>query len=97
MSKIEIDEAYSGYVFMGYAYGMFEPQNSTDGQKRPYYNMFVVSPVSTFSSEDYQAYGLKAEKKRCVSADVWKDLTPGDKVRLFFDDKQRVVLAAIDG
>ena len=62
----------------------------------PYYNMFVLSPVSSFQSEDYKAYGLKAEKKKCLSEKVWEGLEPGDKVRLFFDDKGRIIEAALD-
>ena len=58
--------------------------------------MYVLSPVSTYQSEDYEASGFKAEKKKCLSADVWKDFTPGDRVRLFFDDKKRVVMYALD-
>lgn len=95
MSKEFIVEGgYQGYVFTGYAMGNFEPQDG--GEKKPYYNMYVLSPVSDYQSDDYQGFGFKAEKKRCVSADVWKDLDVGSKVRLFFDDKQRVVMAAID-
>ena len=58
--------------------------------------MYVLSPVSTYQSEDYEASGYKAEKKKCLSEEVWKDLNPGDKVRLFFDDKKRVVMCALD-
>ena len=39
---------------------------------------------------------MKAEKKKCISADVWQDLEPGNRVKLFFDDKKRVVMAALD-
>jgi len=37
---------------------MFEAR---DGRRVPYFNMFVFSPVSTHSSDDYQASGFKAE------------------------------------
>ena len=53
--------------------------------------------VSDYSSEDYEASGYKAEKKKCISPEVWQGLNPGDQVRLFFDDKSRVVSAALDG
>ena len=89
-----IDPSYAGYVFLGWAEGLFETDG---GEKRPYYNMYVLSPVSSWKSEDYSAFGFKAEKKKCISADVWKDLNPGDRVKLFFDDKSRVVMAALDG
>lgn len=95
MSKeVKVDTEYQGYVFLGWAQGRFEAKN---GEKRPYYNMYVFSPVSTFVSEDYQAFGLKAEKKSCLSSDVWAGLNPGDRVKLFFDDKGRVQAAALDG
>ena len=94
MSKFVVDDSYSGYVYVGNAQGQFMPDDSQD--MRPYYNMFVVSPVSSWSSADYQASGFKAEKKKCLSADVWKDLNPGDRIKLFFDDKKRVVMVALD-
>ncbi len=58
--------------------------------------MYVLSPVSTFASEDYQAEGMKAEKKKCLSSEVWDGLEPGNRVKLFFDDKGRVVMAALE-
>mgnify|MGYP006971975027 CR=1 FL=1 len=85
---------YGGYVFVGWAQGNFETEK---GDKRPYYNIYVLSPVSDFESEDYQASGFKAEKKKCASPEVWKDLEPGNRVKLFFDDKTRVIMAALDG
>ena len=91
--EFQVSTAYSGYVFLGWAQGRFEPEQ---GRKMPYYNMFVLSPVSYFQSEDYKAYGLKAEKKKCLSEKVWEGLEPGDKVRLFFDDKGRIIEAALD-
>ena len=91
--EFQVSTAYSGYVFLGWAQGRFEPEQ---GRKMPCYNMFVLSPVSSFQSEDYKAYGLKAEKKKCLSEKVWEGLEPGDKVRLFFDDKGRIIEAALD-
>lgn len=85
---------YPGYVFVGCAEGQFQPEGG--GDKRSYYNMYVLSPVSGYESEDYKASGMKAEKKKCLSSDVWKDLEIGNRVKLFFDDKQRVVMAALD-
>ena len=95
MEDFMVDVKYQGYVFLGCASGQFEPQNGI-GEKRPYFNMYVFSPVSSFRSDEYQAEGFKAEKKKCISPDVWKGFVPGDKVRLFFDDKGRVVSAAIE-
>lgn len=94
MSKeIIIDSGYEGYVFFGWAAGQFQTDK---GEMRPYYNMYVLSPVSSYQSEDYQAFGFKAEKKKCLDENVWKDLKPGDRVKLFFDDKKRVVMCALD-
>ncbi len=88
-----VESGYDGYVFVGWASGQFETET---GEKRPYYTMYVISPVSSYQSEDYQAAGFKAEKKRCSDPGVWKDLDPGTRVKLFFDDKGRVVMAAAD-
>lgn len=96
--EFTVTSEYEGYVFVEWAAGRFDA-DLQDGrtEKKDYFNMYVISPVSSFKSEDYQAFGMKAEKKKCVSPDVWKDLTPGDRVKLFFDDKKRVVMAALDG
>ncbi len=69
-----VDPEYQGYVFLGWAKGQFEPQNGKE--KRPYHNIFVLSPVSDWTSGDYEAFGFKAEKKKCLGADVWEGLNP---------------------
>ena len=94
--EMKIDPAYRGYVFLGWASGLFDAETKTGTEKRPYYNMYVFSPVSDFRSDEYEASGFKAEKKKCVSPDVWEGQEPGDKVKLFFDDKQKVIQAALD-
>ena len=88
-----VQTSYPGYVFVGWAAGRFE---NKEKEKTPFANMFVLSPASTYESEDFKAFGLKAEKKKCLSSEVWKDLEIGSRVRLFFDDKQRVILAELD-
>ena len=88
-----VDTSYSGYVFVGWAAGQFENDR---GEKVPYANMFVLTPASTYESEDYKAFSMKAEKKKCLSPEVWKGLEIGNRVKLFFDDKQRVVMATLD-
>ncbi len=93
MSEFIVDGDYQGYVYVGHAQGNFETDKK---EMQPYFNMYVISPVSTYQSEDYQAFGFKAEKKKCISAEVWKDFDPGNRVKLFFDDKKRVVMAALD-
>lgn len=89
-----VSNDYEGYVYVGNARGNIVDEQK--GEKRPYYQMFVLSPVSTYHSEDYEASGFKAEKKKCLNADVWKDLEFGSRVKLFFDDKGRVVMAVLD-
>ena len=95
MSKgFNVDFEYQGYVFLGGAQGTFETQ---DKRRVPYFSMYVLSPANTFTSESYRAFGFKAEKKKCLSEDIMKGLNPGDRVKLFFDDKGRVQAAALDG
>lgn len=89
-----VSSEYPGYVFVGCASGQFTPQGSSEPVA--FANMYVLSPVSNFSSEDYEAQGFKAEKVKCLSPDVFKDLQIGDRVKLFFDDKRRVQLAVQD-
>lgn len=99
MSKFTVDTEYQGYVYVGNAKGNYDTGRSevVNGQTvpvmSPYYNMYVVSPCSSFVSDDYCGTGMKAEKKKCVSADVWQHLQIGEQVQLFFDDKKRVVMA----
>lgn len=94
MSGFKIDYEYQGYVFLGGAQGTFEAR---DGRRVPFYNMFVLSPASTYTSEYYRAFGFKAEKKKCLNGEIMNGLNLGDKVKLFFDDKGRVQAAALDG
>ena len=76
-----VDTSYPGYVFVGWAEGQFKTE---DGRMMLYANMFVLAPVSTYESEDYKAFGMKADKNKCLSPEVWKDLEIGDRVKLFF-------------
>ncbi len=93
MDIIKIDPNYEGYTYMGEAHGNFK-QN---GQKRPYHNLYVVSRCSSFKSDDYEGTGWKAEKKSCINADVLaQGFVPGDKIKLFFDDRKRVTMVALD-
>ena len=82
------------YIFVGCAEGRFEIQSGPDkGKKRDYANMYVISPASDYTSDDYQAKGFKAEKLSCMSPAVWADLEPGEKCTLFFNDRKQVTLA----
>jgi len=94
MNDFVIPGNYDGYTFVGCAQGNMTDEKT--GEKKPYYQMFVVSPVSSFKSEDYSAFGFKAQKLRCTDPSVWDGLQPGDQVKLFFDDKKRVQMVALD-
>lgn len=98
-TELVIDAGYAGYTFLGWARGerdAMEHEKDRGIEKVPYYNMFVVSPVSSFRSDTYEASGLKAEKIKCLSP-VWEEagLEFGDKCRLFFDKKNVCLMAAI--
>ncbi len=95
MDDFIVSSEYSGYVFVGYGYGRFK---NDKGEMQDYASIFVLSPVSDFESDDFHALGYKSEKKRCLSSDVFlgEDLKPGDRLKLFFDDKQRVIMVALD-
>ena len=94
MNDFVIGGNYQGYTFVGCAQGNMLDEKT--GQKNPYFQIFAVTPVSTFKSEDYSAFGFKAEKFRCVGPNICDGLEPGDRVKLFFDDKKRVIMAALD-
>ncbi len=84
--EIFIDTSYEGYTFVGAQYGRFTPQGET--RERDYYNIFVVSRFS--ESGNNHTVGVKAEKLKCVSSDVWIGLKPGDEVMISFDRFGRV-------
>lgn len=90
------------WVVTGWAEGLMETQRKDDNGNtvtvmEPYYQLFVLSPVSSFKSDSYCASGIKAEKLKCVSNAVWKDLTPMEVVNLYFNEKKRVALATSTG
>ena len=99
MDDFIVSGAYQGYVYVGHAQGNSDRERKVDErtvviEKQPYYNIYVLQPVSSYVSENYSAVGFKAEKLKCVSADVWRDIQIGEQVQLFFDDKKRVQMAA---
>ena len=94
MDDFIVSADYSGYIYVGNAAGSFTPRGSSSPV--PFANMYVLSPVSDYSSDEYQAYGFKAEKKKCLDETVWEGLQIGDRVKLFFDDRGRVIQAAAD-
>ena len=60
-----VDTEYAGYVFVGWATGRFKTER---GDMMPYANMFVLSSVSSYEPDDYQAVCMKAEKRNAFSA-----------------------------
>ena len=89
-----ISGAYTGYTYLGQAFGKFKTQ---DGEEREYFTLYVASPVSDYESDDYHASGWKAEKKSCISRAILdQGFMPGNRIKLFFDDRKRVVMIALD-
>lgn len=87
-------------VVVGWADGMFETdQKDEQGNPvyRPYASLYALSPVSDFRSNMYQGFGLKAEKLRCASPAVWKDIKPMDVCKLYYDSRGRVSFLAPTG
>ena len=95
MDEFVVDPSYPGHIYVGNAQGRFDADTPQGKEKRPYYNMYVISPVSSYKSEDYEGFGFKAEKLPCVSPEVWKDLKPGDRIRILNDGK-RVAMVILD-
>lgn len=90
------------WIVTGWAAGQMETEREDDCSNKqivmqPYYHLFVLSPVSSYKSDNYSATGFKAEKLRCVSDAAWKDLCPMDVVNLYFDEKKRVAMACPTG
>lgn len=77
------------YQVTGFSHGRFDGQ---DGRKVNYANLFVISPLTGEENDDYHYAGYKAEKFRCASADILKDVKPHAKVNLYFDKNARVVM-----
>ncbi|WP_297998960.1 hypothetical protein [uncultured Oscillibacter sp.] len=62
--EVKIDPAYQGYVFLGWASGLFELKN---GEKRPYHNMYVFSPSATMYPTNTRPAASR-RRKRSASA-----------------------------
>lgn len=88
------------YLVVGWAQGYLETDEKDERGapvKKPYAQLFVLSPVSSFKSENYQACGLKAQKIKCISPAVWANINPMEVCNLFFDEKQRCAMAVSTG
>lgn len=93
-TEFVVDGKHEGYVFVGSSSGVFK---TNEGEQRRFVNMFVISPLNTNNNGQVSNYGYKAEKLKCIDTEVYKDLTPGDTIRVFFDQYGRAVSTALDG
>ena len=75
------------FEFVGYQYGNFTARDT--GEVRNYCQIFCLSDLS--SSNGSFASGKKAEKFKCSSPDVFKNINFGDLVYLFCDRYGRVL------
>ncbi len=100
MEDFIVSGNYSGYVYVGHAIGNSEQEREDPKTKQkvtgkvPYCNIYILQPVSDYVSEDYQGFGFKAEKYKCLNRECLESLVPGEQVNLFFDEKKRVQLVA---
>ena len=86
------DKFKDGYIYVGNAYGSFTTER---GQQMPFFNMYVLSPASDYQSPDFHAAGMKCEKFKCVSEQVWEHINVGDYVQVVFDAKGKAIGAAL--
>lgn len=85
-------------IFLGWAKGRFEAKDR-DGNPfmKDYANIYVFSPVSDYVSDDYQAYGMKAEKLPAVSPDVWEGVSIGEEVTLYMSIDKKIAMMTSTG
>lgn len=77
------------YQVTGYQYGNFK---ANDGSNVKYCNLFCISPITGEETVDFHFAGHKAYVFKCASSDVLKDVNVQDKVKLFFNQYQKVCL-----
>lgn len=80
MLNISLPDDYTGYVYLGNRQGKFTAE---DGREVEYRQLFVFKKGE--SKNGYQTNGYQIEKLPVVSADVWKDLQPGDLIKPYFE------------
>lgn len=82
-------------TYVGYAYGTF---TDDAGQQREYCNVYMLSPFTGEESDTRHYGGQQADKYRCLSPDVFAKVTPGSRVRCYFDSKGKLAyMQAIGG
>ena len=100
MEDFIVSGNYDGYVYVGHAQGNSEQEREDPVTKQkvavkvPYCNVYILQPCSTYVSEDYAAWGMKAVQYKCLNRQCLESLVPGEQVNLFFDEKKRVQLVA---
>ena len=96
LKLISFEMPTNGYIYVGHAQGTFDTGRTINQidksipERRPYFNMYVLCAASSHKTESYEASGFKTEKLKCLSADVWQGLSPGDAIDVLFDSRQRV-------
>ena len=74
-------------IFVGYNYGRFETKT---GEMRDYCNAFMLEEFGGEMNKDYCFGGQKAVKYSCTKPEVWKNCEIGQRVKCWFDSKQRI-------
>lgn len=74
-------------TFVGYGFGRF---TADGGRQQDYCNVFMLEDFTGVENDDYHFAGQKAVKYGCTSPDVFKDIKPGTRVRVFFDSKKKI-------
>lgn len=80
MLNISLPDDFTGYVYLGNRQGKFK---ADDGREVEYRQMFAFRKGESNSQQ--QTNGYQMEKLGCVSADVWKDLQPGDLIKPYYN------------
>lgn len=80
------------YQVTGFQHGTFA---GADGHKVSYCNLFCIAPITGTETDDFHFEGHKAFTFKCASPDVLDGIKPKDHVQLYFNQRQRVVLATV--
>lgn len=80
MLNISLPDEFTGYVYLGNRQGKF---TADDGRVVEYRQLFAFRKGE--SNQNQHTSGFQIEKLGCVSAEVWKDLQPGDLFKPYFD------------
>lgn len=73
-----VSSEYQGYVYVGHALGLFEAEDNGQTVMKPYYNMYVLSPVSTYRSENYRRPATRRRRRAAsllTSSRAWSPET----------------------